>query len=55
VHAAVIENIISHDFIAKTITVPEYDYLAIIILGIIIALILPRTGAISGIISTVVL
>lgn len=53
VHAAVIENIISHDFIAKTINVPEYDYLAIIILGLIIALILPRTGAITGLVATV--
>jgi adenylate cyclase len=52
VHASVIDNIISQDFIAKTINIPEYDYLAVIILGLIIALILPRTGAVTGMVST---
>ena len=52
VHATVIENIINQDFIKKTMTVPEYDYLAVIILGLIIAFIIPRAGAIMGLTST---
>jgi CHASE2 domain-containing sensor protein len=52
VHATVIENIINQDFIKKTITVPEYDYLAVIILGLIIAFIIPRSGAITGLATT---
>ena len=52
VHASVIDNILSHDFIKKTITVPEYDYLAVIILGLIVAFIVPRSGAITGLAST---
>ncbi len=52
VHASVIDNIISQDFIKKTKTVPEYDYLAVIILGLIIAFIVPRSGAITGLGST---
>lgn len=53
VHASVIENIINGDFIGKnTNNVPVYDYLAVIILGLIMAFILPRYGAITGIVST---
>ena len=56
VHASVIDNIINQDFIAKNKgTVPEYDYLAVIILGLIVAFILPRFGAITGIVSTALL
>ncbi len=52
VHATVIENIINQDFIKKTMTVPEYDYLAVIVLGLIIAFIIPRAGAVAGLAST---
>lgn len=53
VHASVIENIINQDFIAKNKgTIPEYDYLAVIILGLIIAFTVPRSGAITGLVST---
>ena len=56
VHASAIENIINQDFIGKNINnIPLYDYLTIIILGLIVAFILKKSGAIMGMISTALL
>ncbi len=55
VHATVIDNILKNDFISKPQWAKMYDIMAIIILGVLIGIIIPRTGAIIGISSTVVL
>ncbi len=53
VHASVIENIINQDFIKKNkVTIPPSDYLAVIILGLIVAFILPRSGVVTSLVAT---
>jgi adenylate cyclase len=48
VHATVIDNILNKDFISKPVWERVYDILAIILLGGLIGIIIPRTGAIAG-------
>ena len=56
IHATAIENIVNNDFIEKVKeNPPEYDYLAVIILGMLVALILPRTRAVTGMLLTALL
>jgi adenylate cyclase len=55
VHATVIDNILRNDFISKPQWAKIYDIMVIIILGVLIGVIIPRTGAIVGIFSTAVL
>jgi len=52
IHATIIDNIISEDFISKPGWTRTYGSLAIIILGLIIGFIIPRAGAIMGLAST---
>ncbi len=56
IHASAIENIINNDFIEKIKeNIPEYDYLAVIIMGFLVAFILPRTRAVTGMLLTALL
>lgn len=53
IHASVIENIIDQKIISKNKdTTPPCDYLPVIFLGLIVAFILPRSGAVMGVFST---
>jgi len=52
VHATVIDNILNNDFISKTAWATIYDILAIIVLGILIGFIIPRSGAIYALLIT---
>jgi adenylate cyclase len=52
IHATIIDNIIREDFISKPGWTRTYDALAIIILGIFIAYIIPHSGALKGVVST---
>lgn len=53
VHATIIDNIISEDFISKPDWTYIFDQLAIIILCLIVAVIIPRSGAITGLVTAV--
>jgi adenylate cyclase len=55
VHATIIDNILRNDFISKSAFATTYDFLAIIILGLLIGIIIPRSGAITGLLITVLL
>jgi adenylate cyclase len=55
IHATVIDNILRNDFISKSDVSRVYDYLAIILLGTLIGIIIPRSGAIKGLVITVAL
>jgi adenylate cyclase len=55
VHATVIDNILRNDFISKTAWATIYDILVIIILGVLIGIVIHRSGAIVGISFTAVL
>ncbi|MBN1624952.1 MAG: adenylate/guanylate cyclase domain-containing protein [Deltaproteobacteria bacterium] len=48
VHATVVDNILRNDFISKPEYEKAYDILVIIILGALIGIIVPRSGAIMG-------
>jgi len=48
VQASVIDNILRNDFISKSQYEVIYDILAIILLGILISVIIHRTGAVTG-------
>jgi adenylate cyclase len=48
VHATVVDNILQNDFISKPQWAIIYDILAIILLGTLIGIIIPRSGAITG-------
>jgi len=48
IHANIIDNILSQDFIRQPAWARIYDLLAIIIAGLLPGLVLPRTGAIFG-------
>jgi adenylate cyclase len=52
VHATVIDNILKNDFISKTAWAMIYDILAIIVLGILMGFIIPRSGAIYALLIT---
>ena len=52
VHTTIIDNILRNDFISKPIWTRVYDVLAIIILGVLIGLTIPRTGAVTGLSAT---
>lgn len=55
VHTTIIDNILRNDFISKPKWTRIYDILAIIILGILVSIIIPRSGAVIGLSVTVVL
>ncbi len=55
VHATIIDNILSNDFISKTAWARLFDFMVIIILVILIGIIIPRAGAVMGMIAAVVL
>jgi adenylate cyclase len=55
VHATVIDNILRNDFISKSALARTYDFMAIIVLGVLIGIIIPRSGAIMGLFVTAVL
>ena len=55
VHTTIIDNILRNDFISKPNWTRIYDILAIILMGGLIGLIIPRSGAIMGLSITVVL
>jgi adenylate cyclase len=48
VHATVIDNILKKDFITKPEWAKIYDIFTIIILGTLVGIIIPRSGAIAG-------
>jgi len=54
-HATVIDNILRNDFISKPEWTKIYDLLAIILLGALIGVIIPRAGPVIGLSSVVVL
>ena len=55
VHATVVDNILRNDFISKPQWAKIYDIMAIIVLGVLIGVIIPRSGAIIGVSFTAVL
>ncbi|HJX34342.1 MAG TPA: adenylate/guanylate cyclase domain-containing protein, partial [Desulfatiglandales bacterium] len=55
VHATIIDNILSNDFISKTAWARLFDFMVIIILVILIGIIIPRAGAVMGLIAAAVL
>jgi adenylate cyclase len=48
IHATVIDNILSKDFLSKPKWTRIYDLLAILVLGIFTGIVLPRLGALKG-------
>ena len=50
VHATVVDNILRNDFISKPAFAVIYDFMAIIILGALIGIIIPRSGAVMGLV-----
>jgi adenylate cyclase len=52
IHATIIDNILTQRFITKPRWSEIYDLLAIIILGVLIGITLPRLGAVKGLLCT---
>jgi adenylate cyclase len=48
IHATIIDNILSQDFMSKPRWAGAYDVVAILLLGLMTGLVLPRTGAAKG-------
>ena len=48
VHANVIDNILNNDFMNKPRWATIYDLLAIILVGVLVGIVVPRSGAIKG-------
>lgn len=55
IHATIIDNILTQNFLTKPAWSKIYDLLAILILGALSALILPRVGALTGVLCTAAL
>ena len=55
IHANVVDSILSHDFIRKPGWAALFDVLAIILSGLFLGFVLPRTGAIFGAVAAAVL
>jgi len=54
-HATVIDNILRNDFISKPEWAKIYDLMAIILLGALIGIIIPRSGPVIGLATTMAL
>ncbi|MDB9822242.1 adenylate/guanylate cyclase domain-containing protein [Deltaproteobacteria bacterium] len=55
IHTTIIDNILRNDFISKPHWANIYDFLAIMVLGILLGIIIPRSGAITGLSVTAVM
>jgi adenylate cyclase len=52
IHATIMDNILRNDSISKPRWAGIYDIMAVIVLGIMVGLVIPRTGPITGILAT---